>query len=110
MRPPDSAEPVFAEPWHAELFALTHALSSAGAFAWTDWAEHFAAALERAAEAGGSKDGSDYYEIWLGALEGFLVQRGLADAAGLADLKRDWTEAYLATPHGEPVALGDRTR
>jgi nitrile hydratase accessory protein len=99
------AEPPFAEPWHAQLFAVTQTLASAGAFAWSDWTEHFAAALKRADDAGTPEDGSAYYDIWLAAFEAFLIERGLADAAALADLKRGWTEAYLATPHGEPVVL-----
>lgn len=104
----DEAESAFAEPWHAELFAVTHALASAGCFAWTDWSDQFAVALKSADDAGSPKDGSAYYDIWLAALEDFLIERGLADAAGLASYKRTWTEAYLTTPHGEPVELGNR--
>ena len=106
----DNAEPAFAEPWHAQLFALTHALASSGCFTWPDWADHFAAALKRADDDGAPKDGSAYYDIWLAALEDFLIGRGLADAAGLADLKQGWTNAYLSTPHGEPVELDSAKR
>ncbi|MCZ6603861.1 MAG: nitrile hydratase accessory protein [Alphaproteobacteria bacterium] len=102
----DETEPAFAEPWHAELFAVTHTLASAGHFAWSDWTNHFSVELKSADDAGAPKDGSAYYDIWLAALEEFLIARGLADAAGLADLKHAWTDAYLATPHGEPVKLG----
>ncbi len=49
-------------------------------------------------------------DVWLAAFENFLIARGLADAAGFADLKRGWTDAYLATPHGEPVELGRSER
>ncbi len=31
-------EPVFAEPWHAQVFAVTVALNEAGRFAWSEWA------------------------------------------------------------------------
>ena len=106
MPPHDADEPVFAEPWHAALFAVTHTLAASGHFKWSDWADRFAAALKAADEAGAPKDGSAYYDIWLAAFEDFLISRGLADAGGLADLKRAWTDAYLATPHGEPVELG----
>ncbi|MBT7220027.1 MAG: nitrile hydratase accessory protein, partial [Alphaproteobacteria bacterium] len=35
---PDFAEPpVFAEPWHAELFAMTVHLHKQGLFSWPDW-------------------------------------------------------------------------
>ena len=42
----DETEPVFAEPWHAQLFAVTHTLASCGRFAWSDWTDHFTAALK----------------------------------------------------------------
>ena len=32
-------EQPFAEPWHAELFAVTHALAATGAFTWREWTE-----------------------------------------------------------------------
>ena len=103
---PDETAPVFAEPWHAQLFAVTHTLAGNGIFDWSDWTDHFSAALKHSDAAGAPKDGSTYYDIWLAAFEEFLIARGLADATGLGDLKRDWTDAYLATPHGAPVELG----
>lgn len=104
MRPPEPDHP-FSQPWHAELFATTHALAQAGAFTWPDWAAHFGAALARADAQGAPSDGSTYYEIWLEAFEAFLSANDLAEAGTLADLKSAWTEAYLSTPHGEPVTL-----
>ena len=104
MNAPDIERP-FEAPWHADLFAVTHALARAGVFTWTDWAETFGAALADADKAGAPRDGSTYYEIWLEALEGFLGEHGLADAPALSGLKAAWTEAYLSTPHGEPVTL-----
>ena len=106
----DETEPVFAEPWLAQLFAVTHTLASGGRFAWSDWADHFTAALKLADDTGAPKDGTAYYDVWLAAFEEFLIDRGLADTAGLADLKRGWTDAYLATPHGKPVELGRSER
>ena len=103
--PRPKPERPFEAPWHAELFATTHALAQAGAFAWTEWADWFGAALAKADQDGAPKDGSTYYEIWLEAFEGFLAARGLAQDAALADLKSAWIQAYLSTPHGEPVTL-----
>ena len=101
----DEGTPAFAEPWHAQVFAITVKLSAEGHFAWPEWAERFGAGLKRAAEAGGPSDGSDYYDVWLETLEGLLLERSLATAEDLAELKQAWTEAYLSTPHGAPVAL-----
>jgi len=102
---PNEPEAPFSEPWHAQLFAVTHTLASSGRFDWPDWADHFAAALKHADDTGAPKDGSAYYDIWLSAFEDFLIDRGLADTTGLADFKRGWTEAYTSTPHGQPVEL-----
>lgn len=97
--------PPFAEPWHAQAFALTVRLSEAGHFTWPQWAEVFAEELKRASEAGAPKDGSAYYDVWLTALERMLRERGLAGAEEVAALKEAWTQAYLSTPHGKPVSL-----
>lgn len=105
MRPPAEPERPFSEPWHAELFATTHALAAAGVFRWSEWSDCFIAALKAADEAGAPKDGSAYYEVWLSALEEFLVARKLADGENLRALRQAWTEAYLSTPHGSPVEL-----
>lgn len=107
MPPPEPERP-FAEPWHAQLFATTHALARAGAFAWPDWAAHLGDALARADTSGAPKDGSTYYEVWLEAFEAFLAVRGLAGAGALGELKAAWRDAYIATPHGQPVELGTR--
>jgi nitrile hydratase accessory protein len=101
---PDPDRP-FEAPWHAELFATTHALARAGAFAWPDWAAWFGAALAKADAEGAPRDGSTYYEIWLEALEAFLADRKIADAETLAALKAAWHDAYISTPHGRPVEL-----
>ncbi len=101
----DDSAPAFSEPWHAQVFAITVKLSEEGHFAWPEWAERFGAGLKRAAETGGPSDGSDYYDVWLETLEALLVARGLATDGALSELKQAWTEAYLSTPHGAPVAL-----
>ena len=100
--------PRFAEPWHAQVFALTVQLSEAGHFPWPDWAAVFSEELEKASRAGAPKDGSAYYDVWLVALERLLNERGLAAASDLARLKQAWKEAYLDTPHGKPVHLKER--
>jgi nitrile hydratase accessory protein len=105
LAPPTKPGCPFEEPWHAQLFATTHALAAAGAFRWSDWTVWFGAAIARADAEGAPRDGSTYYEIWLSAFEAFLRDRDLADAATLAELRGAWEAAYLATPHGEPVEL-----
>jgi nitrile hydratase accessory protein len=111
----EQTDRAFCEPWQAQVFALAVQLSEAGHFTWTEWSEHFGAHLKAAAAARGpldeftpmpAVDSPEYYDVWLDALESLLVQRGLARAGELAELKEAWTEAYLQTPHGMPVELG----
>ena len=101
MSPPEGEDPVFAEPWQARAFALVLKLAERGHFTSSEWT----AALSR--EVAGD-DGSHYYEHWLTALEKLVVNKGLADSAALLARKEAWHDAYLHTPHGQPVELWSR--
>ena len=101
----DANDPVFAEPWQAEAFALAVKLSEQGYFAWKEWAVALADELRTAASGGEPDDGSRYYHHWLAALERLVTAKGLADSADLAARKEAWAEAYRRTPHGKPVEL-----
>jgi hypothetical protein len=46
--PRDEGEPVFAEPWQAQAFALAVKLSEQGHFTWKEWAAALANELETA--------------------------------------------------------------
>jgi hypothetical protein len=46
-----------------------------------------------------------YYQHWLAALENLAIAKGLSGAGDLAQRVQAWREAYLATPHGQPVEL-----
>ena len=98
--PPDFDQPVFAEPWQAEAFAIAVALNERGVFTWTEWAETLGAELKDSAP-----DGSDYYEHWLAALDALIRAKGIAAAPEIADLTAAWQRAALATPHGKPIVL-----
>ncbi|WP_183097102.1 nitrile hydratase accessory protein [Mesorhizobium sp. YM1C-6-2] len=100
--PPGIDEPVFAEPWQAEAFALTVALHEKGLFSWGEWAEALSAEVKRQ---DASDDGHDYYEHWLAALEKLLVSKGVAPTAEVDALAAAWERAAHATPHGKPILL-----
>jgi nitrile hydratase accessory protein len=105
---PDSlsqTDPVFAEPWQAQAFALAVRLSEQGYFTWKEWAAALAAELQAAAQRGEPDDGSRYYEHWLAALERLAMSKGLTDSSSLVHRKHAWAEAYRRTPHGKPVEL-----
>jgi len=102
MTPPSPPAP-FDAPWHGQAFALAVALNELGHFSWPEWTAHFGAALK---EAGKNKplDGSDdYYTAWVATLETIVCQKGLADIGLLGAMKSSWINAFLSTPHGQPV-------
>lgn len=95
-------EPVFAEPWQAEAFALTVALHERGVFSWSEWAERLSAEVHAP---GAAQDGSDYYSRWLSALEKLLAAKGVASERDVDQLAAAWQRAAHATPHGKPILL-----
>jgi len=97
----------FDEPWHAEVFALTVALSEAGRFSWADWTDILGATLARHGQSRELDGGNDYFAAWLEALESLLARLGDAEPERVEDLRDAWEAAYLATPHGKPVRLPD---
>ena len=102
-RSPEGA-PVFAEPWHAQAFAMTVHLHARGVFSWTEWAESLSAEVHRP---GRAADGSDYFDAWVAALVGLLERKGLADRDTVEALRESWQRAAGATPHGTPIELAN---
>ncbi|MCG7519712.1 nitrile hydratase accessory protein [Ruegeria sp. Ofav3-42] len=100
-------EPVFAEPWHAQVFAVTVALNEAGRLDWSDWAARFSATLKRHGLRRELNGGDDYFFAWLETLEALLAEQGTAASDDVSQLRDRWEEAYLTTPHGQPVRLAD---
>lgn len=98
-------EPVFEAPWHAQLFALTVHLHDAGHFTWPDWAAAFSTTLKRHGAGKDLNGGDDYFAAWLETLESVLRELGIAEASQIDALRTAWEDAYLRTPHGQPVKL-----
>lgn len=103
MRP----EPAFAEPWHAQLFALTVHLNETGRFSWPDWAARFSDTLARHGARADLDGGDDYFHAWLETLEMLLGEDGTTSPAETETFRAAWEKAYLSTPHGAPVHLPD---
>ena len=97
-------DPVFAEPWEAQAFALAVALQERGAFTATEWAQALGAQIAA------GPPGAAYYEHWLAALESLLDDRGVADADTLARCRDAWARAAARTPHGVPIELAPDDR
>ena len=81
--PQDKGEPVFAEPWQAQAFALVVKLSEQGYFTWKEWTAALGDELN-------------------------VTAKGLADSAALVARKEAWRDAYRSTPDGMPVKLPDK--
>ena len=103
--PRDEEGPVFEEAWQAEAFALTVRLHETGCFTWNEWAATLAAVLREVQDRGEVDDGSHYYDHWLAALERLVTAKQVVSASDIDQRKAAWTQAYLSTPHGQPVEL-----
>ena len=103
--PRDADGPVFAEPWQAKAFAMTLTLHEKGLFSWEEWADALSDEI-KTAQVGGDPDlGNTYYEHWLRALERLVTAKGVTNQMTLEQHKERWRQAYLSTPHGQPVDL-----
>ncbi len=103
--PRDAEGPVFREPWHAQVFALTVALHEAGHLGWPEWAAYLARAIAEARDASDPDLGDTYYLHWLRALERLVVDKALAQPLALAAMRQAWRLAAETTPHGRPLVL-----
>ena len=100
---------VFQNPWHSQLFAITVQLSETGNFSWKEFVEFFGKSLNDSRLELNSLDGNDdYFNCWLIALEEIIISKKLVNSNILSLLKKDWTNAYLSTPHGKPVRIKQR--
>lgn len=104
-REPAPGSPVFAEPWHAEVLAVAHALTRAGLFTTSEWAATLGAEVRNATEAGLPDTDATYYRSALAALERLVRDKSPETGESLEERVEAWRRAYLHTPHGRPVVL-----
>lgn len=102
---PATPEPVFAEPWQAQAFAMVLSLHAKGLFTWPQWAAALSQHIGQAQACGDPDHGDTYYHHWLAALEDLVQERGLAAAGELHTLAHAWEHAAERTPHGQPIEL-----
>lgn len=100
--PKDDDGPVFAEPWHAQVFAMTVELHQNGIFTWPEWAEALGARLKAA---GPGDPPENYYTHWLTALERLLEKKGQVSRTERKTCVDAWDRAARSTPHGKPIVL-----
>jgi len=97
--------PAFAEPWMAQAFACTVHLSRRGLFTWSEWVDVFSAEIKAHPQQSGEAANAAYYRQWLAALETMVGLKGAASTAEISERQETWRQAYLNTPHGQPVEL-----
>jgi len=98
-------EPVFREPWEAQVFALARTLQERAVFSANEWAAALGDEIKRAQAAGDPDTGETYYRHWLAALERLIAIKGVADPQMLERTREAWRRACERTPHGTPIEL-----
>lgn len=98
-------EPVFDEAWQAQALAIADTLVQNGLFSAADWSRALGDELQRAEADGAADDQQTYYRCVLGALEALVARHSEIDLEAMQGMRRDWEQAYLSTPHGQPVRL-----
>lgn len=93
------------EPWQAQALATALGLQASGVITAAEWSNALGAAIKRAQAAGDPDEGDTYYDHVLDALETLMREKDLVPAGELSERTAQWREAYLTTPHGEPVKL-----
>lgn len=98
-------EPVFDEPWQAQVLGLAFNLVERKVFTASQWSAALGAELKSAQARGEPDVPQTYYQSALAALESLLAAEGRIAADNLDERVETWRQAYLNTPHGQPVEL-----
>ncbi|MBM1691615.1 nitrile hydratase accessory protein [Sulfitobacter geojensis] len=97
--------PVFEHEWQAQILAMADTLITNKSIEPASWSENFGAGLKQAHAAGQPDDLSTYYKVALDTLEMLVTQQCKMTAGELSNKRQAWEQAYIDTPHGEPVRL-----
>lgn len=108
--PRDEEGPVFRSPWESHAFALAVRLAESGCFTWSEWVAVLVREIQAAQQRGEADLGDTYYQHWLRALESLCAEKGLVAPVEVAARQEQWRQAYLHTPHGQPVELASRNK
>ena len=94
----------FEKPWHGQIFAITVSLSENKVFEWSEFSKALAdqIKIDKTEKQNGS---DDYFFSWIKALENLIIKKNVVDQSNLNITKQKWKDAFLATPHGQPVKI-----
>ncbi|KPX23598.1 hypothetical protein ALO71_02951 [Pseudomonas amygdali pv. dendropanacis] len=107
--PLDAEGPVFEQLWQAQAFSLVVHLHQAGLFPWADWVGIFSEQIKASPAQRGESLNDAYYRQWGAALETLVERLGLCGQDAISQRAGEWCQAYLNTPHGQPVSLVNAT-
>ena len=102
-------DPVFDEAWQAQALAMADNLVKGGLFSVGDWSNALGQALKESADRADVDSQQTYYLCVLKALEKLIADYSGIDATMMVSKRQDWEQAYLSTPHGEPVTLNEKS-
>ena len=97
--------PAFDEAWQAQALAIADSLVRTGLFSAGEWSEALGARLRQAESDGAIDNQETYYQCVLSTLENLIASHSEIDQLTMAGKRHDWEQAYLSTPHGQPVKL-----
>lgn len=98
-------EPLFTEAWQAQLLAMVDQMINDGIILNTVWSQTLGEKLSAADADGKADDIETYYAAALAAFETLLAQLPQLSVEEIDNKQKAWEQAYLATPHGQPVVL-----
>jgi len=98
-------EPVFDEPWQAQVLAMVDTLIANGVIEASVWSDTLGSELKKAQLSGASDNITTYYKAVLQALEQLLDLYTEISETEVSNKRDAWEQAYRATPHGQPVKL-----
>ena len=106
MIPNELKHKTFEKPWHAQVFAITVSLSEKKIFNWSEFSDLLAREIKK--DNNMCRNGSDdYFYSWVKALEKLLIKKKITNSPKIVEVKNLWSSAFLNTPHGKPVKIGD---
>ena len=96
---------MFDEPWQAQALGLAFSLAERGVYSPAEWSKTLGAQHRKLLGKGAEDTLQTYYEAVVQAVEQLIQENGPISGETLEIRVSDWRNAYLNTPHGQPVKL-----
>lgn len=98
-------DPVFDEAWQAQALAMADSLVKSGLFTDNNWSDTLGEFLKQSADRADVDSQQTYYLCVLKTLEKLIADHSEINTQLMDSKREDWEQAYLKTPHGQPVTL-----